>query len=149
MKIVLTCGTFDVVHLGHLHVFEKAKEYGDKLVVVVARDTTVREVKGILPYHNEQERKRMLESISIIDEVRIGSADCPYAILEEIKPDVFAIGYDQLAFVDKLAKKITEFGLQTQIVRLPPLNEGRYKSSKIKQSLGLQDFIGDETLKQV
>lgn len=146
MKIVLTCGTFDVLHLGHLHVFEKAKEYGDRLVVVVARDKTVRDVKGILPYHNEEERKRMLESVCIVDEVRLGSVDCPYAILEEIKPDIIAIGYDQLAFVDKLAKKITEFGLNTQIVRLPPLNEARYKSSKIKQSLGFHDFLGDEIL---
>ncbi len=146
MTTVLTCGTFDVLHLGHLHVFEKAKEYGDRLVVVVARDKNVQAWKGMLPYHNEQERKRMLESITIIDEVRLGSLDSPYEVLQEVRPDIIAIGYDQVALVDKLAKKITEYGLETQIVRLPPLNEARYKSSKIKQSLGLQDFIGDENI---
>lgn len=149
MKIVLTCGTFDILHPGHLHVFEKAKEYGDKLIVVLSRDATVLEVKGSLPYYNEEERIRMLESIHSIDEVRLGSLNDPYAIIEHIRPDVIALGYDQLVFVDKLAKKITEFGLSTQIVRLSPFREDRYKSKKIKQAIGLYDFIGDEKVKKV
>lgn len=144
MKKVLICGTYDMLHPGHLHVFQQAREYGDRLIVVVSRDATVQKVKGSLPYYNEEERKQMLEAIKNIDEVVLGNIDDPYRVIQEIKPDVIALGYDQLAFVDKLAKKITEFGLNTQIVRLPPFNESKYKSSKMKQSLGLTDFIGDE-----
>lgn len=143
MKTVLTCGTFDLFHRGHLHLLEKAKEYGDRLVVVVSRDKRVEQIKGKLPFYNEEERKQMLEALKIVDEVRLGSVDDPYEVLSEIKPDVVALGYDQVIYVDKLAQKITEYGLHTQIVRLCPYNEDYCKSSKLKEVLGLTDCIID------
>ena len=61
MKKVLIFGTFDGLHLGHLNFFEQAKEYGDYLIVVVARDKTVKRIKNRFPSKNEVERLRILQ----------------------------------------------------------------------------------------
>ena len=132
-KKIMVFGTFDIVHMGHLHLFTKAKEYGEYLVVSIARDKNVEKIKGIGSFHNEFERKSFLENIKNIDEVLLGDLDDPYKNIGIVKPDVIALGYDQNIFVDNLADKITDLGLETQIVRIPAYNELKYKSSKIKK----------------
>ena len=59
MKKVLIFGTFDIVHMGHLHIFKKAKEYGEVLIVSLARDKNVEKIKGIGSFYNEKERKEL------------------------------------------------------------------------------------------
>ena len=56
MKKVIVFGTFDVVHQGHIHMLKEAREYGDFLIVVVARDDIVCEIKGKKPTNNEDKR---------------------------------------------------------------------------------------------
>ena len=56
-------------------------------------------------------------------------------IIKKIKPDVIALGYDQIAFTDKLQEKIQEFGLNTKVVRLKSYKNGNHKSSKILKRL--------------
>lgn len=133
MKTALIFGTFDIVHIGHLHMFMEAKEYGDELIVSVAHDDNVEKIKGARSMHSQDERKLILENIKIIDKVFKGYRDDVYRIIKETKPDIIALGYDQKVFVDKLAEKITEFGLNCQIVRLKPYYPNRFKSSKIKK----------------
>jgi FAD synthetase len=128
-------GTFDILHAGHINMFRQARAYGDRLIAVVSRDETTLDIKGNAPFHTHQERKEFLTELRLIDEVLSGHTDDVYRVISEHKPDVIALGYDQKVFVDNLAQKITEFGLETEIVRLSPYKPNDRKTSKIKAYL--------------
>ena len=126
-------GTFDILHMGHIHMFEQAAEYGDKLIAVVARDKNVEKIKGVGSMHKDIERVAFLKHIDIIDEVILGNPNNPYQVIYDNKPDTIALGYDQKVFVDGLVDSITQSGLESQIVRLSPYKANKLKSSKIKK----------------
>jgi len=113
--------------------FRQAREYGDRLVAVLARDKNVSKIKNIQTMHTEQERKEFLECISLIDEVYLGSEIDPYDIIEKIQPDVIALGYDQKVFVDKLEHALAERGITAEIVRLKEYDSSKHKSAILKQ----------------
>ncbi len=135
MKTVLLFGTFDVLHVGHLHVFKQARKLGDRVVVIVGRDVNVKKIKGVLPLNSEKERMELLQHIDLIDEVLLGAKTDMYAWIKKIKPEVIALGYDQQVFTEKLQDKLTEFKLKTKIVRLKPFQIKDKKSSKLKAKL--------------
>lgn len=126
MKTVMIFGTFDGVHEGHRALFRQAKEHGDFLIVVVARDTTVMSVKKHSPKYSEDIRYSMLFAEKNIDEVVLGDEKDKYAIIKNYNPDVIGLGYDQEKFVQKLYKKFPG-----EIVRLSAFQPERYKSSKM------------------
>mgnify|MGYP004597941683 FL=1 len=66
MKRVLTHGTFDLLHFGHIEILRRAKELGDYLIVAVSTDE-FNEIKGKKAYHNYETRKKMLEAIRYVD----------------------------------------------------------------------------------
>ncbi|MBI4146200.1 adenylyltransferase/cytidyltransferase family protein [Candidatus Woesearchaeota archaeon] len=125
-------GTFDVLHPGHLFLFSEAKKHGDRLVVVVARDKTVQKVKGHQTLHDEQKRLLAVKQSTEVDLAVLGHLDDVYKVLEEHKPNVICLGYDQHAFTDKLACELEKRKINASIVRLPPYQEHLYKSSIIK-----------------
>lgn len=133
MKKVLVFGTFDVVHMGHIHMLKEAKEYGDYLVVSVARDKNVELIKGERPYYSENERVEFLKHLSLIDEVVLGELKEVYKNIGTVKPDTIALGYDQKVYVGELAQAITTLNLNIPIVRLKPYKPDKYKSSKLKK----------------
>lgn len=95
-KTVLCCGTFDYLHPGHESFLRQALALGDKLVVVIARDENVKRIKGQYPDHDEETRKVNLEALSIADQVQLGYPGANFLkVVEEIAPDVIAMGYDQ------------------------------------------------------
>jgi len=122
-------GTFDILHPGHIHMLKEAKEYGDYLVAVVARDATICTIKGKAPQNNESIRLQNLKELGLADKVRLGCLDDHYQAVREEKPDVVALGYDQREFVDNLANSLPT---SSQIVRLSPYFPDKYKSSKMK-----------------
>ncbi|MFA6486406.1 MAG: adenylyltransferase/cytidyltransferase family protein [Candidatus Magasanikbacteria bacterium] len=128
MAKVITFGTFDILHPGHEFMLAKAKEYGDELVVVIARDKTVCSVKGKNPKHGEEVRLKNVSDLKIADRVRLGCIDDKYQVIREENPDIVALGYDQSAFIDNLAEAIRP---DAQIVRVPPYMPDKYKSSKM------------------
>ncbi|MEK6868305.1 MAG: adenylyltransferase/cytidyltransferase family protein, partial [Nanoarchaeota archaeon] len=95
MKKVMVFGTFDLLHEGHLHLFKEAKKYGDILFVVVARDSSVLKMKGILPHHNELERVAAVQKVPFVDHAILGHEDDFYKVIEEHHPAVLCFGYDQ------------------------------------------------------
>ena len=132
MKSVLIFGTFDILHAGHIHFLKSAKKLGEMLTVVVARDKTVKLLKKKQSVHTEKERVTILRELRCVDQVVLGDSKLNvYAVIKKIKPDVIALGYDQIAFTDKLQEKIQEFGLNTKVVRLKSYKNGNHKSSKI------------------
>ena len=93
-KVVMAAGTFDLLHLGHLHYLQEAKSHGDELVVVIACDETVREKKHE-PLMSEETRAELVGALKPVDEVVIGKEGDRFETVEEIEPDVIALGYDQ------------------------------------------------------
>lgn len=129
MKKVMVFGTFDIIHPGHINMLQQAKEYGEFLIVVVARDTTVCAVKKRPAQFNEEIRLENIKKLNIADKVRLGCIDDHYGAIADEKPDIIALGYDQKEFVDNLARAIDDY---VQIVRLSPYKPEIYKSSKFK-----------------
>lgn len=132
MSRVIVFGTFDIIHPGHTHMLKEAKEYGDYLVVIVARDSTVCTVKGRASLNNEATRLENVKALGIADKVRLGCIGDKYQVIAEEKPDVVALGYDQREFVDNLEKVV---GVHVRIVRLAPFMPAVHKSSKLRAQI--------------
>lgn len=134
MKKVLVFGTFDGLHEGHKDFLRQAKDFGDYLVVVVGRDSTVLSVKKKLPKQNENKRLEAVQKAPYVDYARLGNEGVSkYEVIKEVKPDIICLGYDQIFFVEKLADKIEEFGLKIAIKRLAPYKPEIYKSSLLNE----------------
>jgi FAD synthetase len=114
MVRVMASGVFDLLHTGHLHYLEEAKKMGDELIVVVATDETVRKKKHI-PVTPQNMRRELVAALKPVDRAVIGNDDDPLIIVEEIQPDIIALGYDQ-SFQD-LQEKLRQRGIQAKIVR--------------------------------
>jgi FAD synthetase len=135
MKKVMAMGTFDLIHRGHKYFLREAKKKGDYLIVLVARDKTVWQVKGKTPLCPEKCRRDAVASLGIADKVVLGSLKDKYATFKKERPNIICLGYDQEIFVDKLRDKLKEMRLTTKIVRLKSYKPHLYKSSKLKRSL--------------
>ena len=94
-KIVFTNGCFDILHLGHIDYLEKASILGDKLIVGVNSDTSIKRIKGNnRPVVNEQSRLRTIASLEFVDGVVCFDEDTPQRLIEEIIPDILVKGKD-------------------------------------------------------
>ena len=125
--IVMAFGVFDFLHLGHLYYLSQAKKMGSFLVVVIARDINVKRIKGRFPKQNERERLLSVKKTGIADKVILGQLENRYKVIEENKPDIIALGYDQKANLGKLKK------FKIKIVRLKSYKPHIYKSSNLIQ----------------
>ncbi len=136
LKIVLIGGVFDIVHPGHIHTLKDAKSQGDILVVVVARSSTALKInKHRKIYHDEYLRRELVSSIRYVDYAIIGREGTLYDTVEFVKPDIIALGYDQIHTEKEIAVNCTKRGINTQIIRLNTPVPGS-KSTQIKEELG-------------
>jgi cytidyltransferase-like protein len=127
LKVVLTGGAFDVLHIGHLITLIEAKKYGDVLVVAVAKDEHIKR-KGRDPIHHQEYRKMMVGSMKMVDAAISGFED-PKTMLKLVDPQVIVYGYDQKEFLKPEGVKIVK--LERKI------DDSKFKSGKILESLGL------------
>ena len=111
MVRVMAVGVFDLLHAGHLHYVEQAKSLGDELIVVVAHDDTVRKQKHE-PVTNQDLRRRMVMGLKPVAEAIVGNPPSVpiFEILEVVKPDIIALGYDQKHSRDSIKKGLEENG---------------------------------------
>ncbi|RLF29604.1 MAG: FAD synthase [Thermoplasmata archaeon] len=123
MVKVMATGTFDLLHLGHIYYLKEAKKLGDTLVVVVARDSTVRKLKHE-PVNPEEIRLSIVKELKVVDEAFLGYEDDMYAIVEKIRPDVIALGYDQIHDEKQIKKELQKRNMDIKIVRLPKYEDG-------------------------
>lgn len=94
-RVVFTNGCFDVLHLGHLHTLQKARELGDKLIVGLNSDASVKRLKGeSRPVKDQATRAALLCAFSFVDLVVLFDEDTPYQLIECIQPDVLVKGGD-------------------------------------------------------
>ena len=139
--IVLTFGSFDLFHPGHLSYLESARRYGNKLIVIVARDESIKAIKGRTPVFNEKDRVQILKALRIVDNAVIGkklrTPEDKYNIIKKYKPDVLAFGYDQKIDEKKLKEWLKKNNIKAKIVRINAYNKKHYKSSIIKNRLDI------------
>ena len=94
-RIVFTNGCFDILHAGHVGYLDEARQLGDRLIVAVNDDDSVRRLKGAgRPVNKLAQRVRVLEGLAAVDWVVPFSEDTPQALLEQIRPDVLVKGGD-------------------------------------------------------
>ena len=94
-KIVFTNGCFDILHAGHVEYLEAAKELGDKLIVAINTDRSVRKLKGSSrPVNTLAHRAKVLASLQCIDKVVFFDEDTPIKLIKAIRPDVLVKGGD-------------------------------------------------------
>ena len=129
MKKVLVFGTFDGIHEGHLDFFRQAREYGDYLITVVARDVNIKNNKGHQAKKNEQERLYDLKNCKPVDEAILGKEGDVYKIIEEINPDVICLGYDQNHYTKNLETELKNRKLNRKVYRMKSFRPEKYHSS--------------------
>jgi len=133
MKKVMCAGTFDTIHPGHLYYLSESKKYGNKLVVVVARDETSKKFKGKSPLHNERNRLEAIRTLNTVDEAVLGNQGDIFKIIEEIKPDVICLGYDQNVQKQQLEDELKKRGIKADVIRIGSYMPHTYKSSKMRK----------------
>lgn len=133
--VIMAFGTFDYFHAGHEDYLRQAKALGKTLIVVVARDETVKKVKSNKANFNERKRLRDVAACKYVDKAVLGNSEDKYAVIKKYRPDILALGYDQFVFTYGLKNFFIKEKLDIEVVRLDAFEPQTFKSSLIKQAL--------------
>jgi D-beta-D-heptose 7-phosphate kinase/D-beta-D-heptose 1-phosphate adenosyltransferase len=121
-RIVFTNGCFDILHVGHIRLLEEARHRGDRLIVGLNSDSSVRELKGPLrPIVGERERAQVLAALSAVDAVVVFSESTPLRLIEALRPDVLVKGGDYTEQNVVGAREVRSWGGRLELI---PLLEG-------------------------
>jgi FAD synthetase len=139
-KVVLASGTFDLLHYGHVKYLEEAKRIGGKnaeLIVIVARDSTVKKRKGRKTVMPEDQRRSLVEALKVVDEAILGCEDFDMIkVVEKTNPDIIAVGHDQSDIEREIRKALEKEGIAVQVVRVGRFGKDELNSSsKIKRKI--------------
>ncbi|MEK6727913.1 MAG: D-glycero-beta-D-manno-heptose 1-phosphate adenylyltransferase [Candidatus Omnitrophota bacterium] len=94
-KIVFTNGCFDILHWGHAMYLQKAKAKGDKLIVALNSDSSIKRLKGkSRPIVSENDRAKMIAALESVDYVTVFGEDTPLKTIKTLKPDMLVKGSD-------------------------------------------------------
>jgi len=97
-KIVFTNGCFDLIHLGHIEILARSSDFGDKLIIGVNSDLSIKKLKGKnRPIIEESSRIKQLSALEFVDAVVLFDEDTPLKLIESIKPNVITKGGDYKA----------------------------------------------------
>ncbi|ESQ17069.1 MAG: D-glycero-beta-D-manno-heptose-7-phosphate kinase [Thiohalocapsa sp. PB-PSB1] len=130
-RIVFTNGCFDLLHAGHVTYLERARRHGDRLVVGLNTDRSVRALKGPeRPLIGEQDRARVLAALAAVDAVVLFDDDTPLDLIRALRPDVLAKGADYREQDIVGASDVKSWGGQVVLV---PLVDGRSTSAIIQR----------------
>lgn len=134
-------GTFDILHEGHESFLKQAKVLGDYLLVIIARDKTVKQIKGEFPLHSESQRLNNLKKSGLANKVVLGCHDDKYRVIRKFRPNIIALGYDQMVFTQKLNKVLIDLNLDTAVHRMDAFFPQVYKSSLLRQKISESDVL--------
>jgi len=132
---VMATGVFDLLHPGHVYFLREARKLGDELVVVVARDSTARRFKHE-PITSEQSRLQIVDALKPVDRAVLGHEGNIYDILEEIRPDIIVLGFDQIHNEARIVEECRRRGLRADVVRLPRFEGDLDGTRKIVKKVG-------------
>jgi glycerol-3-phosphate cytidylyltransferase len=126
MKVGFTCGSFDLLHAGHIMMLEEAKSYCDYLIVAIQSDPTLDRESKNKPVQSYEERIIMLKAIRYVDEITYYDTENDlYELLKRIKPDVRIVG------ADWQGKQYTGYDLDIPVI-FNSRNHG-YSSSELRR----------------
>ena len=135
LRIVLAGGVFDIIHPGHIHTLNAAKALGDVLIIVIATDNTAVKMKKRRPLHKETLRQELIKSLVMVDLCLIGNEGDIFKTVELVKPDIIALGYDQVHQEKFITDGCKNIKLNVKVARLQsPIPE--FSSSKIEKEYG-------------
>jgi len=117
MTRVMATGVFDILHPGHLRYLQEARDKGDELVVVVATDATVRRRKHE-PITPENMRLELVSALKMVDKAYLGEDGDMFGVVERIRPDIIALGYDQDFDECEIEEALRKRGMKVKVVRL-------------------------------
>ena len=116
-RIVFTNGCFDILHVGHITLLEQCREFGDKVVLGVNSDASVRRLKGpTRPLVGENDRARVLAALGSTDAVIIFDQATPLELIRSLRPDVLVKGGDYTTSTIVGADDVTTWGGRVEIV---------------------------------
>ena len=119
--IVFTNGCFDLLHKGHIDLLAVASKYGDKLIVGINSDESVKKLKGEdRPVENQRTRKKNLLNIKYVDDVYVFEESTPLNVIKSICPDVLVKGADYTVPEIVGAKFVLSNGGKVRTVPLTP-----------------------------
>jgi len=135
MKKVVATGVFGILHPGHLLFLKEAKKLGDRLMVIVARDNTVKRIKGkiLIP---EKQRLEVIKAVKYVDNAVLGDDKNIFKPIEKIRPDIIALGKNQEIDEDFLRGELKKRNLKAKVVRIKKhLNSELNSTQKIIQRI--------------
>ncbi len=135
MKKVITYGTYDLLHVGHINLLRRAKELGDYLIVAISSDE-FNALKNKKAYYSFEDRKKILEAVKYVDEV------IPERTWEQKIPDVVNNHVDVFVMGDDWKGKFDFLKDYCEVVYLPR-TEG-ISTTKIKNDLNLKEKTKEE-----
>ena len=115
MRHVVAQGTFDLLHPGHVHYLRDARLMGDKLHAIVARQSNVTHKPD--PVIPGPQRVEMVSALEPVDHARLGHPEDIFVPIEEINPDVIALGYDQHHDIDAIESQLADRGIDCDVRR--------------------------------
>lgn len=125
-KIVFTNGCFDLLHIGHVSLFQKARTLGDVLIVAINSDSSLAQLKGPKrPLVPQTDRAQLLSALTCVDYVVVFNEQTPYELLSKLKPDILVKGGDY-KIEDIVGKEFVN-----EVYRYP-LVEGKSTTNLIK-----------------
>lgn len=134
-KIVFTNGCFDILHRGHLDYLAKAAQEGNRLIIGLNTDASVRKLKGPnRPVNNEADRAFALASLLMVDAICLFEEETPFDLIKLLKPDVLVKGGDYEFENIVGAKETVACGGRVEVI---PFVEGYSTTSFIKRLQGL------------
>jgi rfaE bifunctional protein nucleotidyltransferase chain/domain len=121
--VVFTNGVFDLLHVGHIDLLQAARELGDRLVVGLNSDASVRRLKGpTRPVRNEAERAYVVAALEMVDAVAVFDQDTPLELVEALRPDVLVKGGDYTLDTIVGRTQVESWGGRVHVI---PLTEGQ------------------------
>lgn len=114
---VMAAGVFDLLHTGHLHYLEQARAMGDELVVVVARDAGVQARKRP-PITPESMRVDLVRALKPVDKAVLGHQSDHYKTVEQLEPDIIALGHDDYHKTEAILEECHRRGLEVKVRRV-------------------------------
>jgi D-beta-D-heptose 7-phosphate kinase/D-beta-D-heptose 1-phosphate adenosyltransferase len=132
LQVVFTNGCFDLLHVGHIELLEQARRMGDRLIVAINTDQSVRELKGTeRPLVRQQDRARILSAIAAVDAVVTFDETTPLRLIEAIRPDVLVKGSDYTEDEVVGASEVRGWGGRLELV---PKVAGRSTTHLVERS---------------
>jgi D-beta-D-heptose 7-phosphate kinase/D-beta-D-heptose 1-phosphate adenosyltransferase len=139
LQVAFTNGCFDLLHVGHIALLEQARRRGDRLIVALNSDRSVRRLKGLeRPLVCEQDRARILAALQVVDAVVLFDEGTPLRLVEALRPDVLVKGGDYSEGEVVGAAEVRGWGGRIELV---PLVAGCSTTNLIKRS-GILTFAG-------